>query len=231
MSTLRRRIGGTFAGALLVICLGTASVAGPVRVWTTPPPGATTQPTGSKGFDTAPEPTPRPERGERTRLVGGETLARVVILLLALLALFALREVGPSLTRQLTGLRKPTRDTDTWKQLPNVELSTEHVDVIAARRLLEGGGPRNAIIRCWIQVQDDLTSVGFRPFESETPSEYVARLVEDESLEFAPIVELAALYTEARFSDHNMTEAHRERAAAVLNRITSRQHAAMDVHQ
>ena len=165
---MNHRIGVALAGALFVLCLVVASVAGPVRVWTTPVPGVTSQETGSADSATTVDAGSRtPDRGERTPPIAGETLVMAITLLLVLMAVFAIRDLGLPLTRRSAHLRKPRGNLETWKRLPDVELSTEHVDVIAARRRLRRGRPRNAIIQCWIRVQDDLAAVGFDPWSQK----------------------------------------------------------------
>lgn len=105
--------------------------------------------------------------------------------------------------------------------LPEVDDGTLDVDVGAARAALTGGTPRNAIVACWMQLEADAGSAGLSRLAAETPAEYVERVVATSSVDPAPIAELAALYREARFSRHELSDDHRQRAMAALDRVAA----------
>lgn len=82
--------------------------------------------------------------------------------------------------------------------------------------LLREGDPRNAIVAAWhhFEVQGERAGVARRA--SETSSEYGLRILDLAEADDGAVNRLAALYREARFSDHPVTEEHRARALAAL---------------
>lgn len=85
--------------------------------------------------------------------------------------------------------------------------------------LLRTGEPRNAIVAAWhrFEVQGERAGVPRRP--SETSSEFAIRVLDLVEADTGPVNALAELYREARFSEHPMTEEHRDRALAALGAI------------
>ncbi|BBW99421.1 hypothetical protein BST36_11905 [Mycolicibacterium moriokaense] len=80
--------------------------------------------------------------------------------------------------------------------------------------------PREAIIACYAAMERELTMVpGAAPLDCDTPSEVLARAVHNRALRADSATELVELFEEARFSPHVMTEAHRDAAMAVLERV------------
>ncbi|MUL63919.1 hypothetical protein BOO86_05530 [Mycobacterium sp. CBMA 234] len=81
-------------------------------------------------------------------------------------------------------------------------------------------GPRESIIACYAAMERALADApGAAPQDSDTPSEVLARAVEHHALHAGSATELVALFAEARFSPHVMTERHREVAADALLRV------------
>jgi len=80
--------------------------------------------------------------------------------------------------------------------------------------------PREAIIACYAAMERELTRVpGAVPQDFDTPSEVLARAVDHRALRADSATELVELFEEARFSPHVMTEAHRDAAVRVLQRV------------
>ncbi|MCV7289696.1 DUF4129 domain-containing protein [Mycolicibacterium wolinskyi] len=80
--------------------------------------------------------------------------------------------------------------------------------------------PRTAIIACYAAMEHGLAQApGAVPQDSDTPSEVLARAVSHHALSADSATELVELFTEARFSPHVMTEAHRDAAVAALHRV------------
>jgi len=80
--------------------------------------------------------------------------------------------------------------------------------------------PREAIIACYAAMERELTRVpGAVPLDCDTPSEVLARAVDNRALRADSATELVELFEEARFSPHVMTEAHRDAAVQVLERV------------
>jgi uncharacterized protein DUF4129 len=80
--------------------------------------------------------------------------------------------------------------------------------------------PREAIIACYAAMERELTHVpGAVPQDCDTPSEVLARAVDNRALRADSATELVELFEEARFSPHVMSEAHRDAAVSVLERV------------
>jgi hypothetical protein len=80
--------------------------------------------------------------------------------------------------------------------------------------------PREAIIACYAAMEQELTRVpGAVPQDCDTPSEVLARAVDNRALRADSATELVELFEEARFSPHVMTEEHRDAAVRVLERV------------
>ncbi|HUB54691.1 MAG TPA: DUF4129 domain-containing protein [Mycobacterium sp.] len=80
--------------------------------------------------------------------------------------------------------------------------------------------PRAAIIACYAAMERELSRVpGAVPQDFDTPTEVLARAVENHALHGDSAAELVNLFEEARFSPHVMSEAHRESALSVLQLV------------
>jgi Domain of unknown function (DUF4129) len=80
--------------------------------------------------------------------------------------------------------------------------------------------PREAIISCYAAMERELAHVpGAVPQDFDTPTEVLARAVENHALRVDSAGELVNLFEEARFSPHVMSEAHRESALRVLRLV------------
>lgn len=93
------------------------------------------------------------------------------------------------------------------------------VNVEEARVVLSMGQPRNAIVACWMRLESDIATAGWPRSGAETSAEYVERIVAEASLDPGAISDLAALFREARFSDHPLLDADRADAFDALSRI------------
>jgi hypothetical protein len=80
--------------------------------------------------------------------------------------------------------------------------------------------PREAIIACYAAMERELAYVpGAAPQDFDTPTEVLARAVENHALRVDSASELVNLFEEARFSPHVMSEAHRMSALNVLQLV------------
>lgn len=80
--------------------------------------------------------------------------------------------------------------------------------------------PREAIIACYAAMERELAYVpGAAPQDFDTPTEVLARAVENHVLHIDNASELVNLFEEARFSPHVMGEAHRESALRILQLV------------
>lgn len=94
-------------------------------------------------------------------------------------------------------------------------VATDDAAVLAAIR---EGPPRNAIVRCWMLLEQDAAAVGMARAPAETSSEYVERVIGASSVDPQPIADLGALFREARFSSRPVDEAQRRLAEQALTR-------------
>lgn len=80
--------------------------------------------------------------------------------------------------------------------------------------------PREAIIACYAAMEDELEkSPDASPRASDTPSEVLARAVQQRVLRAGSAADLVDLFEEARFSRHVMTEQHRDDALEALRAV------------
>jgi hypothetical protein len=84
---------------------------------------------------------------------------------------------------------------------------------------LETGTPTDAIVACWVRLEEEVAAAGLKEDDSRTSSEVVADVLGDYDVDAAALAELAALYREARFSEHALTETHRARARDALTTV------------
>lgn len=84
---------------------------------------------------------------------------------------------------------------------------------------LDRGSPRNAIVACWHRFEAAGRDAGIARAPWETSAEYTLRILDRADPDSAAVTELAALFREARFSDHELGESARDRAREALARI------------
>ena len=105
--------------------------------------------------------------------------------------------------------------------LPSDERAAAALDA-EADALLEGlasGEPRNAIVRCWLRLEEMIGRSGLPRRRHETSTEYVVRVLHSLDLDPRAVGVLASLYREARFSEHELGESARVEATEALERL------------
>jgi hypothetical protein len=158
----------------------------------------------------APTP-PRAKSGDTSRLLMATTAVLVVMTVIA--------TVGAGLRR-----RRPQALPVTAETPAAAPAGPEPLAVAAERGLVEVANrnlpPREAIIACYAAMEQALAGApDAAPQASDTPSEVLARAVGNRTLSPASASELVALFTEARFSTHVMTEDHRQAAERALRSV------------
>jgi hypothetical protein len=88
-----------------------------------------------------------------------------------------------------------------------------------SEQLLSRGTPANAVVAAWVRLEDAVRGAGLRDDDSRTPTELVTSVIRGLGVRQAPLDQLAALYREARFSRHAVSEEARARAGEVLREI------------
>lgn len=84
---------------------------------------------------------------------------------------------------------------------------------------LSGGHIRDAVLLCWHRLEQAVDAAGLRRPPADTSSELVERLLATLPLSEEPLYRLAALYREARFSSHPISEQAVTQARADLARL------------
>ncbi len=103
------------------------------------------------------------------------------------------------------------------------QLQDELVPIVdeAAHRLEVGSDPRAAVMLAYAGVEGALADLGHPPQPTETPTEYLARVLKEVVVDPTPLVDLARLHELARFSDHPISHGDQQEAAAALRRVRS----------
>ena len=212
------------AGVATVLTIGLlllAASSGPARLWSDPPPAGVTTVLVNQSATTgsiAPEDT-APVGEPVNRPWGGNVVAYLAALAMLLVMVLVVRTRGVTVGRPRW--RGRLRNTNFGDHLPEIEQPDLMVDVAAADVALGVGSPKNAIVACWMQLERGVAASGLERLSAETSLEYVARVVAASSVRPEPIRELADLYREARFSRHDMSDADRERARALLSDVVA----------
>jgi hypothetical protein len=133
----------------------------------------------------------------------------VAAVLLAVAAFFVLRERKRWLQRRIT------------TPVGEPRLATELSDEIelALDDLREERDIRRAIIAAYARMERVLDRSGLRRRPSETPFEYLRRVLGDLRVPAEAAQALTALFEEAKFSRHELHEDARERAIGALERV------------
>jgi len=92
-------------------------------------------------------------------------------------------------------------------------------DAEAQQSALRRGTPRNAIVECWLRLEAAVIAAGVPRNPADTSTDLTQRVLATRQIEPSAIALLAALYREARFSDHPMTEGSRRDAIDALDAV------------
>ena len=209
----------------LLVCVGMAGVivllafaasAQPVRLWVVLQSSTGSLDGASPATIVTSEQVPEASPGKDSGLGPLMQLLAVVVVAAGAAALFAMRGWWPS-DWPLGGARQ--RRSGGFGSLPAVADSELGVNIEEARAALSKGQPRNAIVACWMRLEGDIAAAGRPRSGAETSAEYVERIVAEASVDPCAISDLAALYREARFSDHPLGDTDRTRAVEALARV------------
>ncbi|MFC0627399.1 DUF4129 domain-containing protein [Kribbella deserti] len=140
------------------------------------------------------------------------TLAAVVV---ASLAYFLVR----LLYRFLRQLRLPKVEPDTsedWERVATERLADAVDQGLSG---MNSGRATDAIVACWVALEQAAAGAGVPREAAETPSEFTVRVLALGNVSADSLAELAALYKEARFSAHESSEEDRQRARTALVRL------------
>jgi hypothetical protein len=112
-----------------------------------------------------------------------------------------------------------------------VALPPEVDDEVAATRLvaavddglreLDQGGPGEGVVASWVLLERAAADAGTHRAAPDTPSELAGRLIDRHPVSSAPLLRLAELYREARYSRHALPESARTEARSALEQLRS----------
>jgi hypothetical protein len=88
-------------------------------------------------------------------------------------------------------------------------------------RELDQGGPGEGVVASWVLLERAAADAGTHRAAPETPSELAGRLIDRHPVSSTPLLRLADLYREARFSRHELPESARTEARAALEQLRS----------
>jgi hypothetical protein len=107
--------------------------------------------------------------------------------------------------------------------LPEVEDEVPSATLAAAveegLRELDQGGPGDGVVASWVLLERAAADAGTHRAAPDTPSELAGRLIDRHAVSSGPLLRLADLYREARFSRHELPEAARTEARQSLERL------------
>jgi hypothetical protein len=86
-------------------------------------------------------------------------------------------------------------------------------------RELDQGGPGEGVVACWVQLERAAADAGTHRAAPDTASELVGRLIDRHPVSSAPLLRLADLYREARYSRHELPESARTEARMALEQL------------
>lgn len=184
-----------------------------------------TDPNTATGPRTVPDPQPRRSR-EPESSTWVQPLATAVVAALALLVAVAVGRRLLAVVRRLAGRRRrPRRGTPEEVDFATLDPQPPAVaqaildDATDQREALAGGTPRNAIVACWHRFETQAAGIGMARAGHETSSEFTLRLLDLAAADHHAVTRLAALYREARFSDHELGEDARDEARTALDAL------------
>ncbi|MGC4942585.1 DUF4129 domain-containing protein [Kribbella sp. DT2] len=128
-----------------------------------------------------------------------------------LLVLFLLRVVYRIL-RKVELPQAEDDDTD-WERV-KVDRLAEAVE--SGLSAVDSGTATDAVIACWVALEEAAASAGVAREPSETPAEFTVRVLGIGGISEPELLRLAQLYREARYSTHGSSEEARAQARAAL---------------
>lgn len=129
---------------------------------------------------------------------------------IALVALLLAR----TLYRVLSKVELPGAEQEAdWERL-KVNRLAEAVDSSLAT--VDSGTATDAVIACWVALEEAAASAGVARASSETPAEFTVRVLGVGGISERQLLRLAQLYREARYSTHGSTEDARGQAREAL---------------
>ncbi|MFF0344151.1 DUF4129 domain-containing protein [Kribbella sp. NPDC004875] len=196
-----------------------ASAGGPVRpvsdstLRSTPRPLPTITPTQTAPSATFGTPTAQSHPTEPPAWLQAlwQAFAYLVVAAVVVLVVVAIVRV----VRKIRLPKTEPEDTD-WERVKTERL-VEAVDAGLAR--IDSGTATDAVVACWVALEEAAASAGVPREASETPAEFTVRVLGVGGISEPQLVRLGELYREARYSTHGSSEQARTEARAALLRL------------
>jgi Domain of unknown function (DUF4129) len=198
-----------------------ASAGGPVRpvsestLTSSPRPEPTLVPSDTVSAPTPLPPPPERETKNRPFPEWLQSLWQALIWLAVAAAAVFLGWLIYRILRQVEVPQAEAEDTD-WERMKADRLA-EAVDTGLAR--IDSGTATDAVIACWVALEEAAASAGVARDPAETPAEFTVRVLGVGGISEPELVRLGELYREARYSTHGSTEQARADARSALLRL------------
>ncbi|CAN5760656.1 hypothetical protein BH20ACT4_BH20ACT4_14750 [soil metagenome] len=148
-----------------------------------------------------------------------ELIVRLTLVVAILLGAAIVLKTILRVLRELQFNRRARRPEVRW-DLAEPTGHEEFAEVVDdGLRALETGPVADAIIACWIKLEEAAAAAGVARDPSETATELTARVLHHHDVSFDAIDTLLGLYREARFSEHGMGGGARAVAQTALARV------------
>jgi hypothetical protein len=182
--------------------------------------GPTPDPSGNVSVSAVPlESAPPPPREAPFEIpawvetVLGALCVLVVLLIVGVLVFFAVRD----------SIQARGRPIEVDKGTPTP--ATHAAEVAAAldagldQLAQSGSDPRSVVISCWVRLEDAAASAGTPRRPSDSPTDYVLRLLEVHRISRPVLDRLAAVYRAARYSFGDVDDSMRSQAVTALQHL------------
>ena len=228
-------------GAWTVVALAAASLV--VAAWIT---SSTATPVFTSPAQPGPRnPVPESSGGQQTQAAdpegsaaeSGDLPLSIVITLYVVLGLLLVALLMVFIGRAQARRRRRRRAAGDFAdpvdddELAPEQLSAALAAAVAARlAAMATGTPRNAIVRSWLDLEETVAAAGLSRDPALTAAEFTREVLARYDVDQAAIATLSDLYREARFSEHELTEEHREDAITALESLQAQlpAHAVVD---
>jgi hypothetical protein len=147
-----------------------------------------------------------------------EVLAQAAILtagaIVALLLLWLIVRKAADIASAVKVPQGLSHDAATSETVVSPEQLARGIDTSLAA--VNTGTPSNAIVACWLALEQTAALAGVPRRATETPSEFTVRVLAAAAVSEPVLGRLADLYREARFSQHDLSESARTEAREAL---------------
>jgi hypothetical protein len=175
-------------------------------------------------------PTGRPRAAGRALHVLDVVFQVAVVLVVGAALLYGLYHVVRALTRLARLLLDRARGGASASAYDPGEESRDDSETALRRRVAEelttlsadldgGTDPREVVIACYLRMEGALARAGSPRGATETPLELLSRVLGEQAVPEADVRRLTALFTEARFSAHPVTDEMRAAARRSVSAV------------